>query len=566
MRRKFLTVLGAGGAGDAFIHQRAAEIVGAGIEAGGGAIRPHLDPGCLNVGDQRVQRQAADGMHQHRFAECRAFAGLAAQIHRRLHVHERQRHEFGDAAGFGLQVAQNKQMPRPGNRALDMAVHNGRSRAQPLVVGGLDGRHPFRGVDLVGADDGANFVVQNFRRRARQRAKAGLFQTGQQRIEADAKGGRALGDFQRGKGMDVHARNRLSDRRANTDIGFAGIIRMDAALQADLGGATVPGFLRAAGDFLHREIIGRAAQGFVGFSLGKRAELAFVVADIGVVDVTVDDVTDHVTADGAAKRVGRACYVGIIDIAGGKQAHDFGFVEPASVRRAIDDAAQRRIDLAGKHGRGLGDCRVAGRPVIVAGEAVGIDHAADNAGEFGRQPGVRIARVGRIDRQPRHQDFADIRRALRQNIQFRPGCFRIDVIRRNRGYAPPIINAGGDQAFIVRRGKVRRCLQVHRRAKDQAGGGDGPKQIIQIGFFGVGALGVRLGAEILHDHFLDVTVLGMQVGDCHQAVQPFLAGFADADQDAGGERNFRFPGEANGFQPHRRALVRRTIMHPAGFA
>ena len=42
---------GAGGARDALVHQRAAEIVGAGVEAGRDALRAHLDPRGLDVAD-----------------------------------------------------------------------------------------------------------------------------------------------------------------------------------------------------------------------------------------------------------------------------------------------------------------------------------------------------------------------------------------------------------------------------------------------------------------------------------------------------------------------------------
>ena len=62
--RQLLTEGGTGGAGDRFVHQRAAEIVRPGLEAGLRAARAHLDPGGLDVGDLRVQRQARDRMHQ----------------------------------------------------------------------------------------------------------------------------------------------------------------------------------------------------------------------------------------------------------------------------------------------------------------------------------------------------------------------------------------------------------------------------------------------------------------------------------------------------------------------
>ena len=66
-----------------------------------------------------------DGVHQDRLAQCRPFARHAAQVHRRLHVHERQRNEFGEAAGFGLQIAQHEQMPRPVQRGFDVSIHDG---------------------------------------------------------------------------------------------------------------------------------------------------------------------------------------------------------------------------------------------------------------------------------------------------------------------------------------------------------------------------------------------------------------------------------------------------------
>ena len=41
------------------------------------AVGAHLHPGGLDIGDERVQRQSRDGMHQKRLAEGRALARLA---------------------------------------------------------------------------------------------------------------------------------------------------------------------------------------------------------------------------------------------------------------------------------------------------------------------------------------------------------------------------------------------------------------------------------------------------------------------------------------------------------
>ena len=105
---------------------------------------------------------------------------------------------------------------------------------------------------------------------------------------------------------------------------------------------------------------------------------------------------------------------------------------------------------------------------------------------------------------------------------------------------------------------------MHVRRQDQPSGGDRPEQVQQIGLVGGGELGIGLGAEVLHDHFLDVTMFGVEVADRQQRVQPLLAGFADADQDAGGERHGQFAGQAQCFKAHRRVFVGRAVVDAAG--
>ena len=97
--------------------KRATEIVGAGLQAGADAVEAHLHPRHLDVLDERVEREPRHRMHQHRLAERRPAARRALVIDRRLHVHERQRHELGEAAGAHLQVAHRHEMPRPMRRA-----------------------------------------------------------------------------------------------------------------------------------------------------------------------------------------------------------------------------------------------------------------------------------------------------------------------------------------------------------------------------------------------------------------------------------------------------------------
>ena len=105
---------------------------------------------------------------------------------------------------------------------------------------------------------------------------------------------RPLPDFERREGVHVHAGQRLLDRAADREIGRAGVFRVDAALQADFGGAALPGFLAAPDDLVEVEIVGPAAQIFAELALREGAELAAEIADIGVVDVAGDDVGDGV--------------------------------------------------------------------------------------------------------------------------------------------------------------------------------------------------------------------------------------------------------------------------------
>src|SRR5437764_580812 len=92
----------------------------------------------------------------------------------------------------------------------------------------------------------------------------------------------------------MHSRQRLLDRPANREIGRAGIFRVDAALQAHLGGAALPRLLAAPDDLVHVEVVGPAAQIFAELALREGAELATEITDIGVVDIAGDNVADGV--------------------------------------------------------------------------------------------------------------------------------------------------------------------------------------------------------------------------------------------------------------------------------
>ena len=160
-------MLRAGGAADAFIHQGTAQIIRARLQSHRRTFGAHLYPACLDIAEMRMKHQARDAVHQQRLTKAWAAARQAAQIHGRFHMHERQRHKFGKAAGLRLQIAQHQQMPRPMQGRFHMAEHDGGGTAQPQPMRGAHHGLPFFRVHLIRADDGAYFIIQNLRRRAR---------------------------------------------------------------------------------------------------------------------------------------------------------------------------------------------------------------------------------------------------------------------------------------------------------------------------------------------------------------------------------------------------------------
>ena len=224
---------------------------------------------------------------------------------------------------------------------VDMAEHDGRGRPDAVTMRAFDHFEPLRRRDLVRADDGANLVIQNFRGGARQRAEACFFQLAQEGVYRHAEARSALPDLQRREGVDVDFGADLFDRPTDGQIGRSRIGRVDAALQADFHRATIPRLERPSLDFFELEVIGPPAQIFAELALGKGAELATEITDIGVVDVAGDDVAHRVAAMRGAQRVGRRAHDMKGIAAACEQRDDFIFVQ----RSAGDGPLQDRVDF-----------------------------------------------------------------------------------------------------------------------------------------------------------------------------------------------------------------------------
>ena len=248
LRRQLLSVCGTGRAADGFVHQRAAHVVGAAVQARLSPARAELDPGHLDVAEVRMQRQARDGVHQDGFAQRRALARQPFAVQGRFHVHERQRHELGEAARFLLQVAQTQQVPRPVRVALHVPEHDRGGRRQSHRVRLRHDVQPALRRHLVGADDAAHLVVEDLGRGARQRTQARSLELLQKLADRQPERARAVRDLERRERVHVDVGHRFLRGTADAQVGLAGERRMDAALHADFGAATLPGFAHTPPD------------------------------------------------------------------------------------------------------------------------------------------------------------------------------------------------------------------------------------------------------------------------------------------------------------------------------
>src|SRR3979409_1483094 len=93
-------------------------------------------------------------------------------------------------------------------------------------------------------------------------------------------------------------------RLQDVEIRLPRIARMNSALQTHFGRAFGGGFPRARGNLLERKVVTAIARSALSRGFGKSTETAAITADVGVVDVAIDDVGDRVAADSAPQFIG----------------------------------------------------------------------------------------------------------------------------------------------------------------------------------------------------------------------------------------------------------------------
>ncbi|MNR05860.1 hypothetical protein D3C85_1219090 [compost metagenome] len=122
------------------------------------------------------------------------------------------------------------------------------------------------------------------------------------------------------------------------------------------------------------------------------------------------------------------------------------------------------------------------------------------------------------------------------------------MILGDRGDTAPVVDTGSDQLAQFVRTQIRWCLDGHLGTEDQAGHRNGPGLVANVRLWGIGHPGARLGTEVLDDEFLQVPMILVQVTQGQQGIDTLGPGFADADQDAGGDGNGQLAGMAQGIE------------------
>ena len=350
-----------------------------------------------------------DRVDEQHLPERRARPGPPLEVERRGHVHERERHELGEAAGLGLQGPGPHQMAGDVDRRFDVAEHDGDVRAQTDLVGAAVRVEPLVGRDLVGADDGAHLVVEDLRRGAGQRREPGLVEGGEVVGQRHAEAAGALGHLERGERVEVEVGGDLLHRPGHVEVVVAVEVGVDPALEADLGGAVVDGLEDPPLDLVTVQEVRVATQVQGERALREGAEPAAERADVRVVDVAVphegDDVTDRVASQ-LVGDVGDQAHVGAPRR---EQRDDLVDVGGLAGQDPVEDLADRAARRPGRRRRAehVGRRRVAPRrPVVVPGQTLGVGGVQDRGAYPLVEPALGVERVLGVHGEARSQRLA----------------------------------------------------------------------------------------------------------------------------------------------------------------
>ena len=194
--------------------------------------------------------------------------------------------ESGESAALVLLIAQALQMFDAVFDRLDMTEHHRRARFQSELVRYLHHFQPTITVDLERRNSLAHAIDQDFTTAARDRAQARLFELPDHFAQRHPKRFREMLEFRWTESVDVNVRIFFPDVLQQIDIPTKRQFGMMPALHQDLHAARGRKLIELLIKLIAREHIMIA----IFFRAIKRTELAVNVADVRVVNVSIDNV------------------------------------------------------------------------------------------------------------------------------------------------------------------------------------------------------------------------------------------------------------------------------------
>src|SRR3984957_14437246 len=106
-------------------------------------------------------------------------------------------------------------------------------------------------------------------------------------------------------------------------------------------------------------------------------------------------------------------------------------------------------------------------------------------------------------------------------------------------------------------------LHVHRRTEQQPRDCDSARHLKRLRLRRIFHRDTGLGAKILNDHFLNMTVAFVACAKREQALSALCRSIANANQYSSGKRDAQFAGLIDHAHTHYRILVGRPLMDAA---
>src|SRR5436309_640526 len=202
-----------------------------------------------------------------------------------------------------LLITDTLQMLDPFFNRLDMTEHHRRARSQPELVRDLHHFQPLIAVNFQRRNLLAHAINQNFAAAARNGAQPRVFELGDHFTQRHPESFRKVLEFRRTESVDIDVGIFRPDMPQKIDIPPECQFWMMSTLHQNLNPARRRKFIELLIDLLERKYI----MIFIFFGSIKRAEFAVNIANIRVINVSIDNVSDDLAAASAV--ASRLCQV-----------------------------------------------------------------------------------------------------------------------------------------------------------------------------------------------------------------------------------------------------------------